>query len=243
MTTLRGESVDRPAVNFYEIGGFKIDPTDTDEFNIYNDLSWQPLLQLAEEKTDLIRMLSPVRQRSHEVDAPSYKPDANNIRDKFFKTEEYVKDGCRFTHTTLKIAGRTMTSITRRSPDVDTVWTIEHLLKDTDDLKAYLELPEEVFNEEIDISILVEEDKKLGDRGIVMVDTEDPVCAAASLFSLEDFTIIALTEQTLIHQLLEKLSRHIYASGATQKRPSSGIIHLVKVVSHLSPPNTPTRKV
>ena len=40
MATLRGKAVDRPAVNFYEIGGFQIDPSDPDEFNVYNDPSW-----------------------------------------------------------------------------------------------------------------------------------------------------------------------------------------------------------
>ena len=30
MLTLRGQPVDRPAVNFYEIGGFKVDPDDPD---------------------------------------------------------------------------------------------------------------------------------------------------------------------------------------------------------------------
>ena len=54
MATLQGEQVDRPAVNFYEIGGFRIDPSDQDRFNVYNDPSWQPLLQLAEEQTDCI---------------------------------------------------------------------------------------------------------------------------------------------------------------------------------------------
>ena len=31
-----------------------------------------------------------------------------------------------------------MTQTTKRQRDLDTVWTTEHLLKDTDDLKAYL---------------------------------------------------------------------------------------------------------
>ncbi|MHC4495740.1 MAG: hypothetical protein ACYSYM_07945, partial [Planctomycetota bacterium] len=188
MATLRGEPVDRPAVNFYEIGGVAIDPSDPDAFNVYNDPSWQPLLKLAEEQTDLIRMRSPVKSRCHEVDAGS-------SRDEFFETKEYVEDGCRFKRVILKIAGRTMRSLTRRSPEVDTVWTLEHLLEGTDDLKAYLELPDEAFAEEFDIESLTEEDDKLGERGIVMVDTEDPICAAASLFSLEDFTVVALTEQ------------------------------------------------
>jgi len=34
MATLQGCPVDRPAVNFYEIGGFNADPNDPDDFNI-----------------------------------------------------------------------------------------------------------------------------------------------------------------------------------------------------------------
>jgi len=199
MATLRGESVDRPAVNFYEIGGFQIDPSDPDAFNVYNDPSWQPLLQLAEEHSDLIRMRSPVRARSHEVDLS------------YHKVEEFMEDGCRFKRMTLKAGDKTLTSLTRRKPEVDTLWVIEHLLKDINDLKAYLEVPDDVFAETVDVTALIEEDERLADRGIIMVDTEDPLCAAASLFSMEDFTVIALTEQKLFHQLLEKLSRSIYA--------------------------------
>jgi hypothetical protein len=209
MATLRGEPVDRPAVSFYEVGGFHVDPSDPDQFNIYSDPSWQPLLRLAEEQTDLIRMRSPARSRSHEL--ISGKSCGDNRHDRFFKIEEYVKNGCRFTATALKIGGRNMTMLTRRSPDIDTVWTVEHLLKGPDDLRAYLELPDEVFAEDVDVAGLIEEDRELADRGILMVDTEDAICAAASLFSMEDFTVVALTEQKLFHRLLEKLSRHIQA--------------------------------
>jgi hypothetical protein len=215
MATLRGEPVDRPAVNFYEIGGFQIDPSDPDEFNVYNDPSWQPLLRLAEEHTDLIRMRSPVTSRSHEVNWSHYK------------TTEYVEKGCRFKRVTLQAGGKTLTSLTRRSPEADTLWTIEHLLKNVDDLKAYLEVPDDVFAEDVDVTALVEEDERLGERGIIMIDTEDPLCAAASLFSMEDFTVMALTEQKLFHQLLEKLSRHIYARTETTAKVFPG--HLWRI--------------
>ena len=114
MATLRGEPVDRPAVNFYEIGGFQIDPSDPDEFNVYNDPSWRPLLQLAEEKSDIIRMRSSVKHRSHQLESAG-------VRGKFFKSEKYTKDGCSFKRVTLTVAGRTMTSLTRRDPSLDTV--------------------------------------------------------------------------------------------------------------------------
>ncbi|MEJ2704508.1 MAG: uroporphyrinogen decarboxylase family protein [Sedimentisphaerales bacterium] len=160
MATLRGEPVDRPAVNFYEVGGFRIDPSDPDEFNVYNDPSWQPLLRLAEEHSDVIRMRSPIKSRSHEVNVSHYK------------MLEYVEDGCRFSRVRLQAGGRTLTSLTRRCPDVDTLWTIEHLLKSVDDLKAYLEVPDEVFAEEVDVTALIEEDQRLAEKGIIMIDTD-----------------------------------------------------------------------
>lgn len=195
MATLRGEPVDRPAVNFYEIGGFDVDKNDPDEFNVYNDPSWQELLELAEEKTDLIRMRSPV-----------ICPADESCRSEFFKTEIYMENGSRFTRTTLNICGRTMTALSRRDPDLDTIWELEHLLKNTDDIRAYLELPNEAISEQIDVGSLIEEDRKIDDRGIVMVDTADPLCCAASLLSMENFTIVALTEQKLFHSLIQKLA-------------------------------------
>jgi hypothetical protein len=199
MATLRGESVDRPAVNFYEIGGFKFDRSNSDPFYIYNDPSWAPLIQLAEEETDIIRIVTPRKRTA-----------LSNPSSELFASECYEKDGSRYFRTTLKVGNRTLTSLARRDPDIDTNWFIEHLLKDVDDLKAYLELPDEIFDYELDISHMFEEEKILGDAGIVMVDTPDPLCMAASLFSMEDYLVIALTEQNLFHQLLEKFARYLY---------------------------------
>jgi len=210
MATLQGKPVDRPAVSFYEIGGFASDPNNGDEFNVYNSPTWRPLLQLAEEKTDLIRMKSAVRLHSHEAWDVSQKNSSQNIRDEFFKVDQYTENNSKFTKTTVTIAGKTLTSLTRRDPQLDTIWTLEHLLKSTDDIKAYLQLPDKVFHENIDITHLVKEDQALGDKGIIMIDTEDPICAVASLFSMEDFTILAFTEKNLYHKLLEKIARYIH---------------------------------
>jgi len=239
MATLRGEPVDRPAVNFYEIGGFEIDPSDPDEFNVYNDPSWRPLLQLAEEQTDLIRMRSPVGSRSHEVEVFPSRPDSQSPLTEFVQTEEYVEGRCLFNRTTVNIGSRVLTSLTRRSSDTDTVWTVEPLLKNTDDLKAYLELPDEIFARDLDIAKLVDEDERLGDRGIVMVDTEDPICAAACLFSMEDFTVIALTEQKLFHRLLEKVARPLYDRTEETARAFPGHLWRIYGPEYVTEPYLP----
>ena len=125
MASLEGKPVDRPPVNFYEIGGHQVDPENPDPFNIYNDPSWKPLLDLAEKETDLILMRGPVSTK---------KPE--NCESEFITTEERVENGSRFRTTRIEVAGRTLTKRTRRDPDVDTVWTLEHLLKDLEDLRS-----------------------------------------------------------------------------------------------------------
>jgi uroporphyrinogen-III decarboxylase len=207
LATMKGEPVDRPAVNFYEIGGFLVDPDDPDEYNIYNSPSWRPLLDLAEEQTDIIRLVSPVRAQSH----LSWDGSTNTgIRSRYVTEKVWEENSSRFTRQTFRIGGRELTSVTRRDKNLDTVWTVEYLIKTIDDVKLYLELPDEIFEEKIDTRHLSEVEKKLDDKGIIMIDTEDPVCAVAALFSLEDFSVFAYTEENLCHRLLEKHALYLY---------------------------------
>lgn len=205
VATLKGEKVDRPAVSFYEIGGFNINPDDPDKYNVYNSPSWKPLLELANKHTDIIRLASPVRAESHSSWSGNSK--ANN---QIVERTEWEEGNDRFARLTFNINDKTLTSLTRRNKDIDTVWTIEHLLKNTDDVRTFLELPDEIFEEQIDVKPLFEQERELGDKGIIMVDTEDPLCAVATLFSMDDFTVFAFTEEDLCHKLLEKHARYIH---------------------------------
>lgn len=241
LATLRGEAVDRPAVSFYEIGGLRMDPHDPDPFNIYTDPSWQPLLELAEHETDLIRLRSAVRAQSHVAWDRSGDGPARSVREELLTSRTWEQDGCRLTRLTLQAGGRELTSLLRREPDTDTLWTVEHLVKDRDDLLAYLQLPEEFFDEQIAIDPLRAEEQELGDRGIVMVDTEDPLCAAATLMSMQDYTIVAFTENALFHQLLEKLARQIHARTERVAREFPGHLWRIYGPEYASEPYLPPR--
>jgi len=230
MATVRGDPVDRPGVCFYEIGGFDVDPDDPDEFNVYNAPSWRPLLELAERRTDLIRMRS-----------PRLSPAADNCRDELFATETRLEGSSRFTRTTLAVGGRSLTSLSRRDAAVHTTWHVEHLLKDADDLKAYLELPEEVFDYEADTSGLVAAEEAVGDRGIVMVDAADPLCHAASLFGMEDYLIVAMTEGRLFHRLLGKLARAIHERTAEVAEAFAGRLWRIVGPEYATEPYLPPR--
>jgi uroporphyrinogen-III decarboxylase len=236
MATLKGEVVDRPAVNFYEIGGFLVNPNDPDEYNIYNSPSWQPLLKLAENRTDIIRLVSPVRAQSH----LSWDGSSNvDIRKQFVEEKVWEENNSRFTRLTFKVGSKELTSLTRRDKNLDTVWTIEYLLKCNDDVNLFLELPDEIFKENINIAHLEEQENKLGDSGIVMVDTEDPVCAVASLFKLEDFTVFAFSEPELCHRLLGKHARYIHKRTEQVAREFPGRLWRIYGPEYITEPFLP----
>jgi hypothetical protein len=198
MATLRGEQVDRPPVSFYELNGMDQDPDDDDPFNIFNHPSWRPLIDLAKEKTDRIVLRGVAYSR--------IQPDPI---ESISKAETFMRDGNRFTRRRIQIGSRTLTSLTQRDPAIDTIWTVEPLLKDVDDLKAFLEIPESAPTGAPDTEAVVQTETALGDTGIVMIDTPDPLCLAAALFDMADYTVIAMTEQPLFHRLLDRFASEL----------------------------------
>ena len=198
LATIRGETVDRPPVSFYELNGIDEDPDDPDPFNIYSDGSWLPLIELTAEKTDRI-----VMRRVEMLGAPE-----DPIHE-LSRSETWIENGSRITALTVRAGRRVLTSRTRRDPDVNTVWVTEHLLKNTDDLRAFVRLPPQQFGGYPDTSGVLRAEEKLGATGIVMIDTPDPLCLAASLFDLGEFTVIAMTETRLFHQLLERFAESL----------------------------------
>jgi hypothetical protein len=230
MATLRGETVDRPAVSFYELNGLDEDAHNPDPFNIYSHPSWAPLIALTREKTDRIVM----RKVDAMVQSPQQLDDLTTSR-------TYYENGSRYTHCTLQAGSRRLTSLSRHDPDVNTVWELEHLLKDVDDLKAWLELPAQIFEGGVDLTIVHTAEEQVGEAGIVMIDTPDPLCLAAQLFDMATYTIIALTEPVLFHHLLERMAAVLHARTQAVARALPGRLWRIVGPEYAAPPYLPPR--
>jgi uroporphyrinogen-III decarboxylase len=228
LATFQGRPVDRPAVSFYEIGGWRMDPN-ADEFTVWNDPSWRPLVQLALAKTDLLRMVG-----------AAWRNASDNGRGELVTTERRREGDTLFVRTTIRAPGRTLTSLTSQSTDIQTVWTLEHLLKTVADVEAYLRLPEPTVGT-VDVSGILAEEKALGDTGIVSIESGDPICAAASLFSMEDYTVIALTEPDLFHRLLQRFARAMFPQCEQVARACPGRLWRIFGSEYASEPYLPPR--
>lgn len=222
MRTLRGEKVDRPPFCFYEINGLE-DTGNKDPFNIYSHPSWHPLIQLAAEKTDRIVMRG----------IPFH--GENKSQD-----ECYYEEDSLYSMKTVKAGSRILRSRTRRDKDVNTTWTIEHLLKDVDDFKAWLELPVEDTKEFLpDISGVLDTEKIIGESGIAMIDTCDPLALVAPLFDMGEYTIIAMTEKELFRKALDKVSINLYRKTEAVAKALPGRLWRICGPEYASPPYLP----
>ena len=234
MRTLRGEPVDRPPVCFYELNGLDENPDDPDPYNIFNHPSWLPLIELTRQKTDRIVMRGAAFQ--------DVQPDPVEDLSRIETWEESSPQGhSRYTRRTIQAGRRTLTSLTRRDQDLDTVWTLEHLLKDTADLRAFLDLPAPKFSGRVDPANILHTEAALGDTGIVMLDTPDPLCLAASLFHLADYTVTALTEPVLFHRLLDRFAEALYSQVRAIAQVLPGRLWRVYGPEYASPPYLPPR--
>ncbi len=242
MATLRGEPVDRPPVSFYEIGGWDLRNRldDPDPFNVYNDPSWRPLVELAEEKTDLIRMVSvpwtqgPARQIEQFAQGCERPNEA--------RSEIWTEDLSRFTRTTLDLGSRTLTQLTRHDAGTMTTWVIEHFFKSIEDVEAFVDSPADPPEQgEPDVAAFEAMEAELGDRGIASIESGDPLCEAAGMFSMEDYTITAMTEPALFHRLLERFAERIYARVEKIARMLPGRLWRICGSEYASEPYLPPR--
>lgn len=228
MATLRGDPVDRPAVSFYELNGLDEDPFDPDPFNIYSDPSWRPLIEMTRAATDRIVMRG-----------VAYAAIAPDPIEAVSETETVVRDGSRFVTRRVRVGDRTLTARTRRDADVNTVWTEEHLLKNVDDLRLFLQVPEPAAAGAPDLSGVLRAEAALGDTGIAMIDTPDPLCLAASLFDMAEYTVVAMTEPELFHRLLERFAATLLPRTREISRLLPGRLWRIYGPEYASPPYLP----
>ena len=74
-----------------------------------------------------------------------------------------------------------------------------------------------------------------------MIDTTDALCEAAQLFPMADYTVIALSEPKLFHQLLERFAVTLHARTEAVAQALPGRLWRIYGPEYASPPYLPPR--
>ncbi|OGF45535.1 MAG: hypothetical protein A2452_10215 [Candidatus Firestonebacteria bacterium RIFOXYC2_FULL_39_67] len=180
---LKGNIPDRVPVSTYELNGWNFDSFENKE------PSYKKLMDLVREKTDCLYMSSVSFDNSY--------IGKNTI------VENKTEGISTISNIIIKTPEGDIKRTTRVDSNVYTTWNLEHFLKTDEDLKRYMSIPD--TQEKPDCSRLFEIEKKLGDKGMILLSIEDPICVAAELFEFGEFTIRALTQTEDIVKLLDKL--------------------------------------
>ena len=115
--------------------------------------------------------------------------------------------GSRFTRQVWHTPKGDLTRLLRDDPNVHTTWQIEHWCKTSDDLERVLSVPFEA--EAVDRSFLLRQQNDLGEKGVLLISIVDPLCPAAELFSMADYTVFAFSEPEKFQYLLDVLFERI----------------------------------
>jgi hypothetical protein len=178
------QPIDRVPISTYELVGW-------DERAWENqDPSYRRLMDAVREYTDCIFMTQPeIRE----------KPDPNPL----MEVREWRERESFFTRKIYHTPNGDLSLLYRVDNHVHTRWTLKHLLEEISDIDIYLSIPYE--SPEIDMTVFNQDREKLGDKGLMMISVDDPICLAAELFEMGTFLTHAVTEPEKIKYFLDAI--------------------------------------
>ena len=187
LTVLKGEIPDRVPVSCYEL-------------NAHNPNHFE------NREPSYRRLMAAIAELGDEMLMTGTGGLPNTAAD--IETQTWTDEaGRRFTRRIWHTPKGDLTSLDRVDPNLHTTWHIEHLCKNLDDLERFLSVPFEPGT--VDRSFLLEQQKQLGDKGVLLISIADPLCPAAELFSMQAYTVIAFSEPQRFQYLLDVLFERI----------------------------------
>ncbi|WP_258360820.1 uroporphyrinogen decarboxylase family protein [Moorella sulfitireducens] len=202
LAVLQGQLPDRVPVNTCELQGWKKD----DWYN--QQPSYYELMEIVRQHTDCIYFWYPYDGRrigDGEAGLGRFVTATPDVGVQKICWQEGASHFSRYiVHTPLG----EISSVERVDEGVNTVWTVEHFIKNEDDLRKVMSIPYVPYRP--DTGSLAAARAQLGDRGIITADTGDPLIYIFELFDFSAFLIFALQERELMRRLLDMYFERIY---------------------------------
>lgn len=155
------------------------------------------LMRLIRNHTDAIAMWN-VAAKGWFVNS-AYRPDVS--------VEKTMEDGYHVECMKVHLPNRTLTRTCKYTDDVKSVWQVEHLCKQPEDVDALMELPWQPVT--YDAGDYVRIQTEVGDNGIIMSSIHDPACDAMELMEFGEATVWVLTQPEHFERTIKELHRRL----------------------------------
>jgi hypothetical protein len=194
LKTLNAEKTDRVPISLYEFDGFY-------DSWIYNYPEYVEILNYAKGKTDKMYFWGPKDNRVPQISYGVVEDGTVN----FTKWEE---NKAVHRETVIKTPLGELTTHSRLDEGVHTGWTIEYLCKDVKDAERLMSLSYVPWKP--DVGSFSEDDKNLGDAGILMGDIPDALCFTVEVFGFTRFLMMYMDSPEIIFRLLKFFQERLY---------------------------------
>jgi len=185
LKVLNYEIPDRVPISTYELVGYNSKAWEN------NQPSYKTLMDYIRKYTDCICMWQPgsnemILGSAAKVDIKEERRELND--------ELIIK-------RKLNTPKGELTQTYKIKKNVNTHWQVEHWCKNIEDVEKILSLPYEPV--EYDFSDYERIKNEVGDKGVIMISIPDPLCYAAELMDMGNFTVWAMTEPEHFEKVLK----------------------------------------
>lgn len=222
LKTLKGEKVDR--VPIWLMGPFAREMDDDRESWTAKDSRYRELKKLYDESCEMFRQ---------------YRlPGCNRILatpQKHIQLKETIINGNETDKVYVIITPKgNLQKIVRKSQDIGTSWDIEYPVKNEDDLYKLLSVNFEI--PEYDYANFYEQEKLLGNKGVMVVYVDTPMITLSTCMKFEDFLAYTMTDLELMKEATAVAFERI--KGLIQKAIDAGLgpIYRIQGCEQATPP-------
>ncbi len=201
LAVIEGRLPDRIPVSAYELVPYE-------RQSWYNQrASYKTLMDMVREKTDCLYMAAlPTPPFGNAADAVRGVESSPSSPNKNITIKKRRQGKSQFIETTYHTPKGELKSLHRTDDDIFTVWTIEHLLKDIDDIDKYLSFDWRQ-PDALDLTEFAAVQSQLGQNGIMMPTVGDAICEVGELFEFSRFLFFATTQTNRIKYLMDFIHR------------------------------------
>ncbi|HHN46811.1 MAG TPA: hypothetical protein ENN09_05150 [Planctomycetes bacterium] len=228
LAVMRGDIPDRVPVSTYELVGWNSRAWENHE------PSYGRLMDCIRAKTDCIAMWNP--SGAAEGIGGAFMSWTDSVT---LSRETRAEDSRSITTTVVHTPKGDLTAVTARDPDVHTTWTLKHFCETAEDVRKFLSISYKYAPP--DFSGLPRIRQEVGEHGIVMPSIADPLCHAAELFAMSDFTVFAFTEKALFREVLDAFFPRVMDALVAMLKAGAGDMYRIVGPEYASEPYLPPR--